>query len=218
MRSLILCLLGCLTIPVFAIDVEYKVFYANVKRLKDESTEALQFRFRFNDEQTGKPCAFESLYIHTQKKDLPIVVGEDKYFSVPSEKALYWAGAKIRSHGHPADQVCSLASAIETKPQHLQVEYTPEKLHYLSVQYDNFFSTMGSMMAFLMPKNNGLRLQFNSEDIALKAYHQMKSQSDVQGISYQQKQVIVEHLWLQQLTTTVTLPSKPVKVLPNIQR
>ena len=218
MKFLLVLFSALMIAPTQAIDTEYKVFYSNVKRLKDESTEALRFRFRFVDVASKQSCQFDSLYIHTQKKDMPILVSSSGHFSVPSEKALYWADAKIRSKGHPIKQKCQLESGIETKPEYLKRRYSRDELVYLDKQYSNFFSAMGSMMAFLMPKNNGLRVVFAdpaSHQISLQQLQERfpKTVIETSGTTLQLPSFLIEAI-----SDELFFPAAPVKILPLVAR
>lgn len=204
--------------PTYAIDAEYKVFYSNVKRLKDESTAALRFRFRFVDVESKHSCQFDSLYIHTQKKDLPISVSSSGHFSVPSEKALYWASAKIRSTGHPKNQTCQLESGIETKPEYLKPRYDRDELVYLDKQYDNFFSAMGSMMAFLMPKNQGLRVEFPDQQSHQTALEQLEKRFPQTTIQTTGRTLLLPTRLIESLTDELLFPAPPIKILPLVAR
>ncbi len=147
------------------LQVQYKSFYSHVRKLNSEDTNALQFAFGFVNVRTQGLCTINKAYISTDKQDLPLTVSPEGRFTVPSEKALKMADALVVLDLEEAANICDMSVQLETKPEFLKTEYTNKDLVFLYEQYQAFFNEMGSFLSFLMPQVDGLRFQFEDENL-----------------------------------------------------
>lgn len=147
------------------IEVEYSRFYSHVKKLNDEDTNALQFAFGFVKVGEGRLCEVRDAHIITDKKIMPLNVTDEYRFTVPTERALKLAGAKIAIDlAEPANQ-CDMSVQLETRAEFLKQDYSVEDLQFLMGQYRAFFNEMGSFLSFMMPTVQGLVFQFKDDNL-----------------------------------------------------
>ena len=87
------------------IEVEYKSFYSHVKKLDDEDTNALQFAFGFIKVGEGRLCEVRDAHIITDKKMIPLDVTDEYRFTVPTDRVLKLAEARVSIDlAEPANQ------------------------------------------------------------------------------------------------------------------
>lgn len=158
--------LGLTTIAVQAetLEVDYKSFYSHVNKLKGEDTEALQFAFGFLNIRSGELCQIDEARISTEKQQIPLQVSKENRFTVPSDKILRLAKAKVIIELQEAANICDMSVQLETKPEYLNTEYSQTELQYLYDQYAAFFEEMGGLLSFMMPKVVGLKFYLDEVD------------------------------------------------------
>ncbi|MFC3121734.1 DUF2987 domain-containing protein [Agaribacter flavus] len=144
------------------ISVEYKRFYSHVRKLNNEETEALQFAFGFKHIHENRLCDIASAVISTDKKQIPLALSDEHRFTVPSEKALRLADARVVLDLQDKANLCDMSVQLETKENYLKTSYTPKELRYLFDQYHAFFDDMGGLLSFMMPSVVGLRFYFEN--------------------------------------------------------
>lgn len=144
------------------LELEYKQFYSHTRKLEGDDTQALQFAFGFLNNQSGKLCNIESAVIVTPKQSLPMTISAEQRFTLPSEKALKLADAKIVIGFTEAAGRCDMSVQLETKPEFLKSDYSADELSMLVEQYEAFFNEMGSFLSFMMPSVQGLSMQFDN--------------------------------------------------------
>lgn len=149
------------------LQVAYKTFYSHVSKLDTDDTNALQFAFGFMNIRSKNLCQINSVRISTDKQQLPIVVSPEYRFTLPSEKVLRLADAVVILDLLEPSNICDISVQLETKAEFIKVSYTKEELALLYEQYVTFFDDIGGFMSFMMPKVDGLTIQF--EDKALTA-------------------------------------------------
>ena len=156
-------LLGMFSVNVLAeqLSVDYKSFYIHVRKLDDEDTQALQFAFGFLHVQEQRLCKIESAMITTQKQNLPLEVSLENRFTVPVDKILKLAKAKVVIDLQDQANQCDMSVQIETKAKYLKRIYTQQELLFLFNQYETFFADMGGFLSFMMPIATGLTFYFH---------------------------------------------------------
>lgn len=145
------------------ITVDYKTFHSHVRKLDNEDTNALRFAFGFQNIHSGRLCEINSAHISTQKQQIPLTVSNEHRFSIPSEKALRLADAKIIIDVTEPSNHCDVSVQLETKPEFHKRYYQFEELIFIREQYEAFFNEMGGFMSFMMPSVRGLVFQFEDE-------------------------------------------------------
>jgi len=179
MRALTFIALAMFSLTTYAetVEVEYKRFYSHVKKLNNEDTNALQFAFGFMHVRTKQLCEITAASIVTQKQTLPIEVTPENRFTVPSEKVLNLADAKVKIELTEASNLCDMSVQLETKPEYLKASYTKDELMNLHQQYTSFFNEMGSFLSFMMPSVKGLMVHFSQDSLnmQLPSGHQIQS-------------------------------------------
>ncbi|MFT4654575.1 MAG: hypothetical protein ACJA0G_000592 [Kangiellaceae bacterium] len=184
------------------LQVAYKTFYSHVSKLNDDDTNALQFAFGFMNIRTKNLCQINSVRISTEKQQIPIEVSPEYRFTLPSEKALRLADAVVILDLTEPSNICDISVQLETKAQFIKASYTIEELHLLYEQYVTFFDDMGGFMSFMMPKVDGLTIQF--EDKALTA-------SLANGMQIENGMLIIHANDLSKLDQ-VSLPLAPLRI------
>jgi hypothetical protein len=147
------------------LQVAYKTFYSHVKKLNSEDTNALQFAFGFMNIRTQTLCEISSAKISTQKKQIPLVVSPEYRFTLPSEKALRLANAVVILELSEPSNICDISVQLETKAEFVKTRYTEQELTLLYQQYVSFFDDVGGFMSFMMPKVDGLTIQFTNKGL-----------------------------------------------------
>ncbi|WP_102795451.1 DUF2987 domain-containing protein [Bowmanella denitrificans] len=144
-----------------SLELDYATLYSHTRKLDKDELSALQFAFGFMHHQSKQMCHLESAYLHTQKQDIPLQITQEQRFTVPSEKALSLAKAVARFElTEPVNQ-CDMSVQLETKAEYLKTAYDLQELVLLYDQYTEFFDSMGSFLAFMMPSVKGLVLHFD---------------------------------------------------------
>ncbi|WP_018981798.1 DUF2987 domain-containing protein [Salinimonas chungwhensis] len=205
MKNLVVALAVTLfTGPVIAenLEIEYSKFYSHLRKLNSDDVQALEFAFGFMRVGEGRLCEIKDAEIVTDKKILPITVTDEQRFTLPDEKALKLAAARVHVDLAEPANVCDMSVQLQTKPAYLKTEYTPEELAMLVEQYDAFFNEMGSFLSFMMPSVKGLTVQFANEQMS-------RPLKDAPAINGGYLQLPLE--WIEQ-GKSLTLPEKPLRV------
>ena len=157
------------------IEVEYKSFYSHVRKLNHDDTKALQFAFGFMHVREQRLCQINSAKIVTQKQTMPLDVTPEYRFTVPGEKALNLADAKVAIDLTSAANLCDMSVQLETKPAFLKTQYSNDDLAFIRQQYAAFFNEMGSFLSFMMPTVKGLMIHFSETnlDVVLPSGHRI---------------------------------------------
>lgn len=170
--KIILFILGYLAVSVNAVadtlEVEYASFYSHVKKLDDPETNALRFAFGFQHIAHKRLCHISSAQITTQKQTLPLIVENNSRFTVPTDKILKMAKAKVVIELEDQANQCDMSVQLETLPSFLKIQYSHDELLLLFKQYQAFFDEMGGFLSFMMPSPQGLVLQFDNVSAPLK--------------------------------------------------
>ena len=190
------------------LEVEYSSFYSHVKKLDDPDTNALRFAFGFMHIAEKRLCHISSAQITTQKQTIDLTVENNNRFTVPTDKILKMARAKVVIElGDQANQ-CDMSVQLETLPSFLKIQYSHEELLLLFNQYQAFFDEMGGFLSFMMPSAQGLLLHFN-QDVTLPDRLQ-PLMGENGGISLSKK-------WLQQ-QKDLELLTKPLRITAIIEK
>jgi hypothetical protein len=185
------------------LEVAYKTFYSHTRKLSGDDITALRFAFGFtNIHAESSLCHIDNAYIHTQKVDIPLIVSAEQRFSIPSEKALSLADAKIMLAIREQTNHCDINVQIETLPEYLKEQYTQADMSFILNQYMAFFDEMGGFMSFLMPQVSGLQLRFEDDTLNADLGNQL---SIVQGILRLSKAQIGA-------LKDITLPRAPLRI------
>lgn len=169
--KIILFILSSLAVSVCAADtleVEYASFYSHVKKLDDPETNALRFAFGFQHIADKRLCHINSAQITTQKQTLPLIVENNRRFTVPTDKILKMAKAKVVIELEDQANQCDMSVQLETLPSFLKMQYSHDELLLLFNQYQAFFKEMGGFLSFMMPSPQGLVLHFDNASIPFK--------------------------------------------------
>ena len=190
------------------LEVEYSSFYSHVKKLDDPDTNALRFAFGFMHIAEKRLCHISSAQITTQKQTIDLTVENNNRFTVPTDKILKMARAKVVIElGDQANQ-CDMSVQLETLPSFLKIQYSHEELLLLFNQYQAFFDEMGGFLSFMMPSAQGLLLHFN-QDVTLPDRLQ-PLMGENGGISLSKK-------WLQQ-QKDLELLTKPLRITAIVEK
>ncbi|MDG1922280.1 MAG: DUF2987 domain-containing protein [Glaciecola sp.] len=185
------------------LEVEYKTFYSHTRKLSGDDITALRFAFGFtNIHADNSLCHIDNAYIHTQKVDIPLTVSAEQRFSIPSEKALRLADAKVVLALREQANHCDINVQIETLPEYLKEQYTQADMSFMLNQYMAFFDEMGGFMSFLMPQVSGLQLRFDDDNLNADLGNQL---TIVQGILRLSKAQIGA-------LKDITLPHAPLRI------
>lgn len=149
------------------LEVAYKTFYSHTRKLSGDDIKALRFAFGFtNIHADNDLCHINKAYIHTPKVDIPLTVTPEQRFSIPTEKALRLADAKVVLELMEQPNHCDINVQIETLPEYLNNRYTASELQFILGQYMAFFDEMGGFMAFMMPQVSGLQVRFADDNLS----------------------------------------------------
>ena len=185
------------------LEVDYKTFYSHTRKLSGDGITALRFAFGFtNIHADNALCHIENAYIHTQKVDIPLSVSDEQRFSIPTEKALRLADAKVMLALREQVNHCDINVQIETLPEYIKTMYTKAELSFILSQYMAFFDEMGGFMSFLMPQVSGLQLRFADDSLNADLG---KNLQIVQGILRLSKSQI-------SALESVNLPTEPLRI------
>lgn len=138
------------------LEVEYASFYSHVKKLDDPQTNALRFAFGFLHITDKRLCHISSAKITTQKKTIALNVENNTRFTVPTDKILKMAKAKVVIELDDRANQCDMSVQLETLPSYLKLQYSHDELILLFNQYQTFFDEMGGFLSFMMPSPQGL--------------------------------------------------------------
>ena len=190
------------------LEVEYSSFYSHVKKLDDPDTNALRFAFGFMHIAEKRLCHISSAQITTQKQTIDLTVENNNRFTVPTDKILKMARAKVVIElGDQANQ-CDMSVQLETLPSFLKIQYSHEELLLLFNQYQAFFDEMGGFLSFMMPSAQGLLLHFNQDVTLPDRLQPLVGENG--GISLSKK-------WLQQ-QKDLELLTKPLRITAIIEK
>lgn len=184
------------------LQVAYKTFYSHVRKLNSQDTDALQFGFGFMNIHTQTLCEINSARISTQKQQIPIVVTPEYRFTLPAEKALSLADAMVVLDLTQASNICDISVQLETKPEFVKSRYTKQELHFLYEQYVSFFDDIGGFMSFMMPKVNGLTIQFSDKNLSAIVSNNIEINKGLLLIKAEDFDALTE----------LTLPQKPLRI------
>ena len=206
-----LVLLFCISLTSFShaeqLEIEYASFYSHVRKLANEDTQALQFAFGFKRVLTSELCVLDSAQIVTDKQTIPLPVTDEYRFTVPSERALKLADAKVIVELGEAANRCDMSVQLETKPEYLKTEYDQADLVFIYQQYEAFFNEMGSFLSFMMPSVKGLRFQFADPELD----HVFRQTQATRIPSITKGMLVLEEDTLKQLKQ-LTLPKVPLRI------
>lgn len=190
------------------LEVEYSSFYSHVKKLDDPDTNALRFAFGFMHIAEKRLCHISSAQITTQKQTIDLTVENNNRFTVPTDKILKMARAKVVIElGDQANQ-CDMSVQLETLPSFLKIQYSHEELLLLFNQYQAFFDEMGGFLSFMMPSAQGLLLHFNQDVTLPDRLQPLVGENG--GISLSKK-------WLQQ-QKDLELLTKPLRITAIVEK
>ena len=191
------------------IQVEYSRFYSHIKKLDHEDTQALQFAFGFLRVGEGRLCHITSANIVTDKQVIPVEVSSENRFTLPSEKALKLADAKVEVAFEERANVCDMSVQLETKPTFLKSQYTQDELQFLLQQYRSFFNAMGSFLSFMMPSVEGLVVQFEDDNISMP--------EDKNRPAITMGMVVLPEAWIDE-HTSLSLPEAPLRITAKAKK
>jgi hypothetical protein len=190
------------------LDVEYSSFYSHVKKLDDPDTDALRFAFGFMHIAEKRLCHIRSANITTQKQTLPLTVENNNRFTVPTDKILKLARAKVIIELEDQANQCDMSVQLETLPSFLRTQYSHDELLSLFDQYQAFFDEMGGFLSFMMPAAEGLLFHFD-EDIQFSG--------ELQTLVDEKGALTLNKLWLSQ-QKGLTLPYKPLRITAIVEK
>jgi len=190
------------------LTVEYSSFYSHVKKLDDPSTDALRFAFGFMHIAQQRLCHISSAEIVTQKQTIPLTVENNNRFTVPTDKILKLARAKVVIELEDQANQCDMSVQLETLPSFLKTQYSHDELLLLFDQYQAFFDEMGGFLSFMMPSAKGLLFHFNSDVHLPKSLQQL---ADDKGT------ITLSKTWLLQ-QKGLELPNKPLRITAIVEK
>ena len=170
--------------------LDYSSFYSHLRKIDDEQLRSLEFAFGFVNVRTGELCTPQNALVHTDKKDIPVSVNEQKRFVLPTEKALKLAKAQVHIQLAEANNQCDLSVLLQVKPELLQDGVDAQELQSYFVAFEEFFHKMGGFLSFMMPSPEGLNLKFRAGAEEHKAIAQLlQSDSDKQTFALMQSDI-----------------------------
>lgn len=184
------------------LEVEYASFYSHVKKLDGGNTNALRFAFGFQHIAEPRLCHINSAQIVTQKQNMPLNVENNHRFSVPTDKILKMAKAKVIIELDDQANRCDMSVQLETLPRFLKTQYSHEELISLFNQYEAFFDEMGGFLSFMMPSTKGLLFHF-AADVALP--------KSLQDLSDRKGTLAFSKTWLME-NKGLILPNSPLRI------
>lgn len=182
--------------------VEYKSFYSHARKIDNEEMNALQFAFGFIDIRSENLCEIKQARISTEKVQIPLIISDEYRFTVPVERALRLADAKVILLLEQATNVCDMSVQLETKPEFLKSQYTKQELEMLFTQYEVFFDDMGGFLSFLMPSVEGLNIYFKDKTINQDMQNGLMIVNGVLNVDQNQFAAL----------SGLTLPSLPLRI------
>jgi hypothetical protein len=202
------CLLWQTQLSAETLEVEYSSFYSHVKKLDDPDTDALRFAFGFQHIAQKRLCHISSAQIVTQKKTLALTVDNNRRFTVPTDKILKMAKAKVVIELDDQANRCDMSVQLETLPSFLKTQYSHDELLLLFNQYQAFFDEMGGFLSFMMPSAEGLLLHFE-DDVNFK--------KSLQALVDENGAIALNKTWLLQ-NKNLALPNKPLRITAIIEK
>jgi hypothetical protein len=190
------------------LEVEYSSFYSHVKKLNKPDTDALRFAFGFQHIAEKRLCHISTAQIVTQKQTLALTVENNNRFTVPTDKILKMAKAKVVIELDDQANRCDMSVQLETLPSFLKTQYSHEELLLLFHQYQAFFDEMGGFLSFMMPSAEGLLLHFE-EDINF--------QKGLQALADENGSIALSKTWLLQ-KKNLELPNKPLRITAIVNK
>ena len=190
------------------LEVEYSSFYSHVKKLDDPTTDALRFAFGFQHISEKRLCHISSAKIVTQKQTLTLTVENNNRFTVPADKILKMAKAKVVLELDDQANRCDMSVQLETVPSYLKTQYSHDELLLLFNQYQAFFDEMGGFLSFMMPSAEGLVFHFE-EDVRLP--------QNLLALVDENGGVALSETWLKR-ETGLELPNKPLRITAIIEK
>lgn len=187
------------------LDVDYASFFSHVKKLDKEDTNKLRFAFGFMHIHKNELCDIKQAKIVTQKQTLPLTIENRTRFTVPTDKVLKMAKAKISIELNDNANQCDMSVQLETHPEYLTTKYTYVELRDLLKQYQSFFSNMGGFLSFMMPSAEGLVMHFN-KNLVLP--------NNLPNVSNVDNTVSLDKKWFdsQNAETELELPQVPKRI------
>ena len=184
------------------LDVEYASFYSHIKKLDDPDTAALRFAFGFQHISEKRLCHITSAQIVTQKQTLPLTIENHNRFTVPTDKILKMAKAKVVIELDDQANKCDMSVQLETLPSFLKIQYSHEELLELFNQYQAFFDKMGGFLSFMMPSAEGLLFHFEA-DLSLP--------KRLLALGVENGRLSLSKAWIMQ-QKNLELPAKPLRI------
>lgn len=191
------------------LSVDYASFYSHVRKIDNQETDKLQFGFGFQHIHEDRLCFIDTALISTQKQKMVLSVTAENRFTVPSDKVLKLAKAKILIEIKDPANVCDISVQLETKPEYLTTQYSHQELLELFTQYQTFFDDIGGFLSFMMPNATGLRFHFKEN---IKDLYKGKAVTSVTD-----KTLSIDKKWLteNQGLTFTTLPYRITAITSN---
>jgi len=190
------------------LDVEYSSFYSHVKKLDDPDTNALRFAFGFQHIAEKRLCNISSAKIITQKQTLPLTVEKNNRFTVPTDKILKIAKAKVVIELDDQANRCDMSVQLETLPSFLKTQYSHDELLLLFNQYQAFFDKMGGFLSFMMPSAEGLLFHFDVDE---------SFPESLQALVDENGAIALSKTWIMQ-QKDLYLPYKPLRITANVEK
>ena len=190
------------------LDVEYSSFYSHVKKLDDPDTNALRFAFGFQHIAEKRLCIISSAKIITQKQTLPLTVEKNNRFTVPTDKILKIAKAKVVIELDDQANRCDMSVQLETLPSFLKTQYSHDELLLLFNQYQAFFDKMGGFLYFMMPSAEGLLFHFDVDE---------SFPESLQALVDENGAIALSKTWIMQ-QKDLYLPYKPLRITANVEK
>jgi hypothetical protein len=190
------------------LEVEYSSFYSHVKKLDDPETNALRFAFGFQHIAKLRLCRISSAKIVTQKQTMPLTVENNNRFTVPTDKILKMAKAKVVIELDDQANQCDMSVQLETLPSFLKTQYTQEELLLLFHQYQAFFDEMGGFLSFMMPSAEGLLFHFDEE---------VRSSETLKRLLNEKGELSLSKIWMMQ-HKILELPTKPLRITAIVEK
>lgn len=146
--------------------LDYSSFYSHLRKIDNEELHSLQFAFGFVNVRSKELCQPTNIFVHTDKKDIPIEINANRRFVLPTEKALKLAKAELHIQLIEPNNQCDLSVLLQVNPELLADGVTSTELQVYFETFVEFFDKMGGFLPFMMPSPEGLHLKFanNSEE------------------------------------------------------
>lgn len=210
--NLVLLVAGCsfwqAQLKAETLEVEYSSFYSHVKKLDDPNTNALRFAFGFLHIADKRLCHINSAQIITQKQTQTLTIENNNRFTVPTDKILKMAKAKVVIELDDQANQCDMSVQLETLPDFLKTQYSHDELLLLFNQYQAFFDEMGGFLSFMMPSAEGLLFHFDT-DVNLP--------KELQTLRDKNGRLVLSETWLMQ-QNGLELANKPLRITAMVEK